>query len=264
MPPQSAPTRMDRIARLETFARAGYLARGVVYLLLGYLALSSGDSQGTGDVFRRIQDIPGGTVALVLVALGLACYGLFRIYGGVLDLDGKGNEARGKFERAGQVASGVGHVVLCIVALRLALGSGGSGGGSGLPGGNVVAIILGLLVIVAGLGNFLEAYRASFRQRLDAKAPDWTHYAGRAGYAARGLVFVLIGWQLLALAFVGGGQRPDTESALQALGENSWLFTAVALGLLLFGLFSLIMAAYARIRDENVLHRLKAEVARRT
>lgn len=255
---------MERIARLETLARAGYAARGIVYLLLGYLALSSGSGQGTTDVFRRLQDIPAGTLVLLLTAFGLLGYGIFRLFSGWLDLDGKGQDAGGRFQRAGQIASGLGHFLLSLGALRLAIGSGGGGGGgassSSLPGGDILLIIVGLLVIVAGLGNLMEAWKAGFRKNLDARAPDWTHWAGRAGYAARGIVFLLVGWQLLTLP--GAAAKAGTESALSALSQREWLFTAVALGLLLFGLFSLIMARYARIRDENVLTRLKAQVAR--
>jgi hypothetical protein len=256
---------MERIARLETLARAGYAARGLVYLLLGYLALSSGSGQGTTDVFQRLRDAPAGTLVLILTAFGLLGYGVFRLYGGWLDLDGKGEDAGGRFQRAGQVASGLGHFVLSVAALRLALGGGsGRGGSSGgaassLPGGDLLLIVVGLLVIVAGLGNLLEAWKASFRNKLDARAPDWTHWAGRAGYAARGLIFLLVGWQLVTLPAVAADA--GTESALAALSDREWLFAAVALGLLLFGLFSLIMARFARIRDENVVARLKAAVA---
>jgi len=258
---------MERIARLETFARAGYAARGLVYLLLGYLALSSGSSQGTTDVFQRLRDAPAGTLVLILTAFGLLGYGVFRLYSGWLDLDGKGDDAGGKAQRAGQIASGLGHFLLSVAALRLALGvgsSGGSGSGGGaassLPGGDVLMILVGTLVIVAGLGNLMEAYKASFRKNLDAPAPDWTHWAGRAGYAARGIVFLLVGWQLVTLP--GAAREAGTESALTALSDRQWLFTAVAIGLALFGLFSLLMARYARIRDENVLQSLKAQVAR--
>lgn len=265
---------MERIARLETLARAGYAARGLVYLLLGYLALSSGSSQGTADVFQRLKEAPAGTAVLILTALGLAAYGVFRVFGGWLDLDGKGQDAGGKFQRAGQVASGLGHFVLSFLALRLALGSGGGSGGGGqsttatissFPGGSLLLYVIAALVIVAGLGNFLEAYKASFRRNLDQRAPDWAHWTGRAGYAARGLVFLLVGWQLLGIAggAASGGQL-GTESALSDLSGREWLFAAVAIGLALFGLFSLIMARFARIRDENVVSRLRQEVARRT
>jgi hypothetical protein len=133
-----------------------------------------------------------------------------------------------------------------------------------LPGGTLLLYLVGALVIVAGLGNLLEAYKATFRRMLDQRAPEWTQWAGRAGYAARGLVFLLIGWQLFGLAGGSSQGQPGTDTALAELSDREWLFAAVALGLLLFGLFSLIMSAYARIRDENVLQRLKSEVARRT
>ena len=263
---------MERIARLETLARIGFAARGIVYLLLGYLALSSGRSQGTTDVFQRLQQAPAGTAVLLVVALGLLGYGVFRVYSGLVDLDGKGGDAGGKFQRAGQVASGLGHFVLSFLALRLALGSGGSGGGGrsatqvigDLPAGTLLLYLIGALVIVAGLGNLLEAYKANFRRMLDQRAPNWTHWTGRAGYAARGFVFLLVGWQVLGIAAGSSQGQPGTESALSDISGREWLFAAVALGLAMFGLFSLIMARFARIRDENVLSRLKSEVARRT
>ena len=132
------------------------------------------------------------------------------------------------------------------------------------PGGALAVGIAGALIVVAGLGNFLEAWTATFRRVLDAKAPDWTVYAGRAGYAARGAVFVMIGWQVIALASGIDDGRLGMESAMAELSRREWLFTVVASGLGLFGLFSLVMAAYARIREENVIERLKAEMVKHT
>jgi hypothetical protein len=84
-------------------------------------------------------------------------------------------------------------------------------------------------------------------------------WLGRAGYAARGVVFVIIGWSLLQAglsdsAAAAGGM----EQALASLSGT--LLTVVALGLLLFGLFSFIEARYRRINDPNVAARLKGAV----
>lgn len=262
---------MERVARLETFARLGYLARGIVYLLLGYFALKSGGGEGTSTVIERLRDIPLGSVALVVIAVGLASYGLFRLYSGWLDLNGDGNDPGGLFKRFGQAASAATHLTLAFFAAKMAMGLRGSGDGAReaaetaftFPGGAVAVGLAGGLIVVAGLGNFLEAWKAMFRRLLDARAPGWACYAGRAGYAARGAVFVMIGWQVIALAAGLDDGRIGMESAMAELSRRDWLFTAIASGLGLFGLFSLIMAAYARIRDENVLERLKAEIRRR-
>ena len=262
---------MERIARLETFARLGYLARGIVYLLLGYFALSTGGGEGTSTVIERLRDVPAGGLLLVLIAIGLFGYGLFRLYSAWLDLNGDGGDAGGLFKRFGQAASAVAHIALGFLAAKTAIGLDESGGSAReaaetaftFPGGALAVGIAGALIVVAGLGNFLEAWKATFRRLLSAKAPGWACHAGRAGYAARGAVFVMIGWQIIALAAGLDDGRIGMESAMAELSRRDWLFTAIASGLGLFGLFSLIMAAFARIRDENVVERLKAEIRRR-
>ena len=262
---------MQRIARLETFARLGYAARGIVYLLLGYFALSSGGGEGTSTVIERLRDVPAGGLLLIAIAVGLVGYGLFRLYSGWLDLNGDGNDPGGLFKRFGQAASAVAHLALAYFAAKTAMGLEESGGGAReaaetaftFPGGALAVGLAGALIVVAGLGNFLEAWKAKFRRLLDAKAPGWTCHAGRAGYAARGAVFVMIGWQVIAYAAGLDDGRIGMESAMAELSRREWLFTAIATGLGLFGLFSLVMAAFARIRDENVLERLKAEIRRR-
>jgi hypothetical protein len=118
-----------------------------------------------------------------------------------------------------------------------------------LPGGTLLVAIAGLVGIAAGIGNFYKAWTCEFMSELGAGTPQVARWAGRAGYAARGVVFGLIGWQILSLAIGGGRQDLGMESALEELRSRDWLFPMVALGLGAFGLFSLIMARYARIEE---------------
>jgi hypothetical protein len=148
------------------------------------------------------------------------------------------------------------------------LGSGtGSGGGSSeaienLPGGWALLAIAGGLMIIGGLGNFLEAWAAKFRKLLGSGAPAWGEHVGRAGYAARGAVFLIVGWQLISGGFGSASQEVGTETALDGLRSHAWLFYSVAIGLAMFGAFNLLLAAWARITDENVVDRLKAATSR--
>jgi hypothetical protein len=256
---------VERVRRLETFAKAGFLARGVLYALLGYFAVATGSGEGSTGILQRIQDAPAGSLLLAVMALGLAGYGIFRLFSAWLNLDAKKDDAKGRMERAGQALSGVVHLILAFVALRLALAAGGgASAGSGaeaveqVPGGWLLLVVAGVLMIVGGLGNFLQAWGAAFRRMIGPGAPRWMEPAGRAGYAARGAVFLMIGWQLIGIGLWSLNAQPGTESALDDLRQRAWLFHAVAAGLGLFGAYNLLLAWYARISDEDVVDRLRS------
>ncbi len=95
---------MARAARLDWLAKAGYAARGIVYILFGWLALSArGNAQeGKNGVFDAIRDMPMGDVLLTLTALGLLAYGVYRLVCAFLDIEGKGTEPKGSGWYAGK------------------------------------------------------------------------------------------------------------------------------------------------------------------
>ncbi len=265
---------MNRVTQVQNFARAGYLARAIVYFLIGYIALTTGKGSGASDILDRIEALPGGLVILGLTGLGLLGYGIFRLYGAAIDIEGAGTGAKGIVKRLGHVASGLGHLFLSFVAAKLVFGNesssggGGSGGGEeqaatmvlGFPGGEYVLGFVGLCFLGAGVEQGVKAYTGKFMKLLDADAPGFVEYLGRAGYAARAIVFVVIGYFAVQASMAEqGSQVRGVGGAITALQSTDWLFTLVAIGLLLFGFFSLAMARYRTIRNEDVLERLKSE-----
>jgi hypothetical protein len=90
-----------------------------------------------------------------------------------------------------------------------------------------------------------------FMQRVEADAPDATRWLGGAGFAARGVVYGVIGWSLVQAGFLsqGAGQVKTLGEAVASLADTGWLFNVTAAGLLVFGLFSLILARYRIIPE---------------
>ncbi|MBZ6377446.1 hypothetical protein B5C34_04895 [Pacificimonas flava] len=261
---------MERITRLQTFARIGFLARGVVYILLGYFALTALGSQGTTDVLGAIKDAPLGNVLLALVGIGLLGYGVYRLYGAMIGIDAPGTGAKAAGKRIGHAASGVAHLFLGFIALRGVFsssspgGSGGSGTGEAagfvtdFPGGEILLWIIGLGFLLAAVAQAKKAITAKFMYRLDPDVPGFAEPVGRAGFAARAVVFVVIGWTIVQAMLNGNPEAVGgIGQALNTLQGTGWLFTVVAVGLLLFGVFSLIMARYRTIRDDDIIARLK-------
>ncbi|MBC7987594.1 MAG: DUF1206 domain-containing protein [Sphingomonadaceae bacterium] len=262
---------MDRVARFETFARIGFLARGIVYLLLGYFALTTAGGEGATSVLEEIGEAPAGGILLVLLAIGLVGYSLFRLASAALDLEGAGPGIKGAIARGAQAVSGVTHFVLAWIALGMAVGSrGGGSGGQGegeaaqeamtYPGGEALVLIVGLWFLAAGAEQMVKAWTSKFMRGVDASAPRQVEWLGRAGYAARGVVFLIVGWQIVQAARGEEAGRLGFEPALASLQGMGWIYTAVAVGLLLFGAFSLALARWHRICDEHVIARLRAKV----
>lgn len=255
--------------KLTWLARLGFAARGLVYVLVGWFALDAARSGGTpGDNREALETLAGsdiGRLLLGLVALGLVGYALWRLTEAAFDPEGLGRDAKGVAKRAGFALSGIVHLGLALFAARLALAErAGQSGDTNAeqssamlmaqPGGVWLVGLVGVALLAGAAGNFLEAWRAEFARHMGGgePAPGSVKLAGRIGYAARGVVFSLIGW-----LFIRAARAADPEQAggtgealreLQTSDSGPLLLGLVALGLLLFGVFSLIEARYRRLR----------------
>jgi hypothetical protein len=266
-------SRVESVARFEAFTRLGFAARGITYILIGWLAIEAGRAAGASDALATLADGPG-RLLLFLIAAGMFAYGAWKLLEGALDLEGHGADAKGAAVRAGHGVSGVVHLLLGLTALELAMGSGGGSGGDGqtaraatswlldMPAGGLLVRAAALALLAAGVYQLVQAVRLRFLKHLEPRAASkaWVKWVGRLGYLARGVVFVLVGLQLWrAGAAENAAAAGGTGEALASLSGTLQLL--VAAGLALFGVFSLVQAAYRRISDPHVVDRLKARMA---
>lgn len=260
---------MAQAARLDWLAKAGFAARGVVYIMFGWLALSARSSakQGKNGVFDAIHDMPMGDVLLGLTALGLVAYGIYRLTCAFLDIERKGTEPKGMFGRAAQFLSGVVHLSLAYTATQFI------GGGLNEPVANdgettryatrtlldtelgdtgLWAMALGF--IAAGLWQGYRAVKRKHMKLMAADAPHYTEIIGRIGVATRGLVFAVIGYSFVRAAETDSAEQvKGMGDAVASLSETGGLYTFVAVGLILFGVFSLIQARYRIVPPVDVI-----------
>lgn len=264
--------RVARRARpwIDRLARFGYVAYGVVYLLVGVLAVHaafSGAAEAAGQqgALRAVLFAPLGRVLLGIIALGLLAYAAWRLYEGIMDPENEGRDAKGIAKRADHVLNGLFHGALAFTAGQLALGSGGGGGGSpddwtatlmSQPFGRWLVVVAGAVIVGAGLYQFYKAYRADFRDEFKTgetilRQKRWTTYAGRLGFAARGVVFSVIGVFLIqASVQADPDEARGLGGALETLAHQpfgQYLLGAVALGLAAYGVFMFVVARYRRI-----------------
>lgn len=253
---------VDKSEKFNWLVRTGYFARAILYSVLGIIALFSAQkiAQGTDGVFRAIEDFPAGTVILWILVIGLAAYGLFRLLSPLVDIENSGSDAKGWGKRLGHLGSAIGHFALAYSAYKFATASGGGSGGGAqsaaagvlsMDFGGVVLGLLGIAFFIAAAHQGKRAITGEFMHRISGQAPDYTETLGRIGYAARAVVFAIIGWSLFQAGFLGqgSGEVKTLGSALASLAGTGIWFTLVATGLLIFGIFSLILARYRIIPE---------------
>lgn len=268
---------MERVRRIETWARLGYAARGLVYLLLGWIALSSGKALSTDEAVQAFDDLPGGNLLLAVLAIGLFGYGIFKIYSAIVDLDNHGSKAKGMVVRGSRLLGGLAYWVLAFVAVKQltkgrdgAAEAGQAGGSSGggqeaasevgqATGGDTLLVLVGLFVLALAASQFWIAFKAKFMDEMPG-APPLVKPAGQAGYAARALIVAIVGY-FIVKAGTDGTRLRNFGDALDLVQKNyGLLFQVTAVGLILFGITSLVMARYRRIADADVVARLSGQL----
>lgn len=253
--------------------RAGYLARGVLYLTMSWLAALVALRHGGGrlaDSRGALDEIhlqPFGGAALVLMTIGLSGYGIWRSAQAVLD---PAHEASGRWAMAKRGAWLVGallHFALAGYALSRVRGhapGGGadmdarSGAASALswePFGQWLLALVGISLLALGVYELVCAFRAQLDEQLDlsplsAKARRRIVQLSRFGVAARGVVFgVAGGFLLFAAATSDPQQAKGFAGSLRTLREAPFgrvLLGSIALGLAAFGVYQLVEARYRR------------------
>ena len=256
---------------IERLARIGYVAYGIVYMLVGALAVRAafgggGKPTSQEGALRQVLLAPLGRVMLGMIVIGLLAYASWRLFQGILDPENEGKDVKGIVKRADHVLNGLFHAALAFSAGGLALGTrGGGGGGSpddwtarlmAQPFGRWLVVIVGAGIVCAGLYQFYKAYKAEFRDELksgemSARERTWATRSGRLGYAARGVVFGVIGVFLVQAALqTDPDQARGLGGALETLAHGPfgpYTLGAVALGLVAYGVFMFVMACYRRI-----------------
>ncbi|KFG88948.1 Membrane protein [Sphingobium herbicidovorans NBRC 16415] len=256
---------------LTAFARLGFAARGLVYLLVGGIAidaaLSGGRPSDNQGVMGTMADKPGGQLLLILCAIGFAGYAFWRLTEAAFDPEHRGRTMKGKFDRVGYAFSGVIHIGLALAALRLATRDGSSPNGApgdetmrdwsawlmDQPAGLVLLMVAAVMLLATAGAQAIKAYKANFDELGgDVPAPDKVRLLGRAGYAARALVFAMMAWFLSNVVLHRNPEEAGGLGAalrqLRAQDQGPLLLLIVAAGLALFGIFSIVEARYRRLR----------------
>lgn len=252
---------IDKSEKFNWLVRVGYFSRAILYSVLGLVALTNSGriAEGTNGIFRAIEDYPAGVAILWIMVVGLTAYALFRFCSPLFDIENSGSDAKGWAKRIGHAGSGIAHLALAYSAYQFATSTGGSGNGteqaaSGILSfefGGVVLGLLGVAFFVAAFHQAKKGVTGEFMHRISSRAPDATRWLGGAGYLARGVVYLVIGWSLVQAGLMSGrADRIRTlGDAVASLAGEGFVFTLTALGLMMFGLFSLVLARYRIIPD---------------
>ncbi len=251
---------------MDWAARAGLTARGLVYLLIGILAalVARGQNKEVDQkgALQQVLAEPYGGWAVGLLALGFACYALWRLSEAAFGVVGEGRKTGPRLQ---SLARGLVYAFLAYTALQLLLGSrqkqsaqqaGYASEVMSHSGGRWVVAVVGIVVAVVGVVLVVEGLKLSFmryfpRAGMSPGTRAWIRQLGRIGTVARGLVFALTGVLLVVAAWTyNAAKAAGIDGALKTLRDRPlgdvYLGLAAA-GLIIFGVYGLAEARYRRV-----------------
>jgi hypothetical protein len=260
---------------LELLERLGYAVRGALYAVMGLLALgialgaAGGETTDLTGSLVFLTGNPFGKLVLIVAAIGLSAYSLWGFIRAIYDPLHRGRDASGYAARLGFISSALSYPAIVFFALRILAGSSGASGDSTQktvasvlthPAGGGLTILIGLVAIGIGLGQFLEAYRATFKEDLKGAEMSASELGrvvalGRFGMFARGVVLVVIGWFVVQAGFHhDAGQAQGFGGAFVFLLNQPFgrlLLAVVALGFVALGLHSFACARWIRLMGSS-------------
>ncbi|HEX9406611.1 MAG TPA: DUF1206 domain-containing protein [Thermoanaerobaculia bacterium] len=258
---------------IERAARLGYFSIGVVYIIVGLMTAAAamgigGKAANWTDAIAEISAMPLGTIALLIIGIGLLGYSVWLVSSAITDSDQRGRDAKGLMIRAGAVAAAVIHVFIAAGVFHLArTHTSSSSSGSDISAkewtGRVMEMPFGRwLVGIAGLA-FLGYAVYALTRAWEAKLSDRLHLPVmqarplivaicRFGIAGRAIVVGVIGASLVGAALHQNPSRTEAiRGALINVAQAPYghpLLLIVSLGLAAYGLYAIVKARYRAIQ----------------
>jgi hypothetical protein len=248
----------------------GYVARGVVYLLVGgtglFVAVGLSErARGSSDAIELLTRVPMGRVLIAALTVGLVGYSTLSFVAAVRAPEGAGG-ARGAIVRAADGVAGLVYAALSALAVRLLADPTADTGSASerwaarllaLPGGRGLMAVAGLVVVGAGLYLGYKAIALPVtaqleRRRVSPAVVRAVVRLARVGLAARAVLFTLCGSLLLRAAWTleprrVGGLGDALDTLADAPGGPA-VVGAVAMGCLAYGAYQLAKARWRRVR----------------
>jgi Domain of Unknown Function (DUF1206) len=253
---------------IEGFVRLGYVAKAVVYLLIGMLALRmaigarGGRITDPGGALYVVLRQPMGSVLVLLLAIGLLMYAGWQIAAAIL---GWRRQARERaWSRALTIVRAAVYGAIGVQALRLAIGlRAGHSGPQPLvrtalhwPFGKWMVLAAGLGAMWYGIVEIRDAINGRLEPDLDAaslrrSAGAWALDVARAGIFARAVVLIVLGAGVVRAALAqrasAAGGMGASLVVLNSLPSGTLVLGATAAGLLAYGVYQLLHARYANL-----------------
>ncbi|WP_342528452.1 DUF1206 domain-containing protein [Chryseomicrobium sp. FSL W7-1435] len=257
---------------VRRFSRVGYMAKGVVYIIIGVLALLAavgpgGETTGTTGAVESVSTMPFGKLLLWIIGIGLFGYIVWNLIKAIKDPQGEGSDAKGWIKRIGYFVSAIIYGNLAIGAILLASRQKSSSGGGESekeisarlmeqPFGVWLIGLLGLIILLYGLYELQSGARLKFMEQLkthemNAKEKEVAEKSGRVGLIARGIVLGIIGFFFTRTAWTHNPEESKgVGGALDELASQPYgtiVLGIVATGLILYGIYQFIRGRYEKM-----------------
>ena len=253
---------------IRRFGRFGYMAKGVVYGMIGILAALAafgpeGETTGTSGALQSIAEMPFGEVLLWIIGIGLIGYIVWDFIKAIKDPENEGTDAKGLIKRTGYFISGIIYANLAFGAIKLASHTGNAGGGDSeqtisaklmeQPFGVWIVGLVGAIIIGYGLHELFSGVKEKFMEKfktyeMNAKERKLARISGKVGLIARGVVLTMIGFFFIKTAYTHDAEHSKglggalDEMASQPFGQ--FLLAMAAVGLILYGIYQIIRGRY--------------------
>jgi hypothetical protein len=255
----------------EGLARAGYVARGLIYVVIGICAVRlaqgvNGQPASQTGALKLIADQQFGHALLVLMAIGLGGYSLWRLAQAVFGVTPEAGR-HSTLDRLGALGSAIAYATFCFIAVSILVAPASTSGNDKKPRdvtadalswpagrwlvGAVGVLFLGVAAYQAYQGLSRKFMDDSKVGKMDRPVRRAFEILGVVGLCARAVAFTLIGVFIIRAAIdYHANEAVGLDGALYRLTNQSYgptLLLIVALGLIAFGIYSVADARYRKI-----------------